>query len=93
MRYGMHMMLHSPADHSSYHLPATYQICVLGSISPRWCSRLEGMAISVGALGRVPPMTILLGELCDQDALTAVLNKLYDLQLTILSVERIAPGA
>jgi len=36
-----------------------------------------------------PPATTLSGELCDQAALAGVLNMLYELHLTVLSVKRL----
>ncbi len=69
--------------------PATYQIIVNGKIDPTWSDRLEGMTLSLaaGEMGEVT--TILEGELSDQAALAGVLNTLYELHLTVFSVERL----
>lgn len=69
--------------------PATYQINLRGKIDPTWSDRLEGMTISLTAGERGEMITILVGELRDQAALAGVLNTLYELHLTLLSVERL----
>lgn len=86
----VYMAPHLSADRSGFSTPAIYRIRVLGRVKPGWSSRLAGMAISLSAPGDTAPVTTLVGELPDQDALTVLLNKLYDLQFTILSVERVA---
>ena len=69
--------------------PATYQINVDGKIDPTWSDRLEGMTLSLAAGERGEVTTILEGELCDQAALAGVLNTLYELQMTVLTVKRL----
>jgi len=67
--------------------PATYQISVLGRIDPAWTDRLEGMTIYPSSGGTDSPVTTLEGELSDQVALAGVLNSLYELHLSVLSVK------
>jgi hypothetical protein len=67
--------------------PATYQISVLGRIDPAWTDRLEGMTIYPSSGGADSPVTTLEGELSDQAALAGVLNSLYELHLSVLSVK------
>ena len=69
-----------------------YQIRILGLLDPSWADRLGGMAI-VQHGEADPPSTTLTGSLYDQSALTGVINALVDLRQTVLSVERVAPGA
>ena len=69
--------------------PAIYQICVQGRIDLTWSDNLEGMAISQATGEAGPPVTTLEGELSDQSALVGVLNALYELHLTVLSVQRL----
>ena len=66
--------------------PAIYQISVQGRIEPDWSDRLAGMALRLTTQDGRPPVTTLDGELSDQAALLGVLNSLYELHLTILSV-------
>ncbi len=68
--------------------PATYQIVVQGQIDPAWTDRLEGMRICQNAEESGKSITALQGELSDQAALAGVFNTLYELHLTILSVQR-----
>ena len=72
-----------------FDLPATYQISVQGRIDPSWSDSLSGMTICVDTLEAGPSVTTLEGELSDQAALAGVLNALYELHLTVLSVERL----
>ena len=69
--------------------PATYQITVQGRIDPGWSDRLEGMTICQTMGEAALPVTTLEGELNDQAALAGVLNTLYELHLTVLSVKRL----
>ena len=73
-----------------YDLPATYQISVQGRVDPTWSERLEGMQISLDLSQDASPITTLLGELGDQAALAGVLNTIYELHLTVISVTRLS---
>jgi hypothetical protein len=70
--------------------PATYQILVLGDLAPSWSDRLEGMSIGVVAGNGSIPVTSLVGELSDQNALAGVLITLVELHLPLISVQRLA---
>ena len=70
--------------------PANYQISVQGKIDPTCSDLLGGMTISPDTVEAPPPVTTLEGELRDQTALAGVLNTLYELHLTILSVKRLS---
>ena len=50
---------------------------------------LGGMTISPVTVESDHPVTTLSGELCDQGSLAGVLNMLYELHLTVLSVKRL----
>jgi hypothetical protein len=67
--------------------PATYRISVKGRIPPRWRDRLEGMAVTECTTGASPTVTTLEGELADQAALAGLLETLFLLHLSVLSVE------
>jgi hypothetical protein len=69
--------------------PANYQISVLGRIDPTMSDLLGGMTISPDTVETAPPVTTLRGELGDQAALAGVLNTLYEMHLTVLSVKRL----
>ena len=70
-----------------FDIPARYRITVQGRIDPTWSYRLEGMTISE-TMGQTWSTT-LEGELGDQAALAGVLNTLYEMHLTVLSVKRL----
>jgi hypothetical protein len=69
--------------------PAIYQISVQGRIDPSMSDLLGGMTISSDLMEAGHPVTTLRGELRDQSALAGLLNMLYELHLTVLSVERL----
>jgi len=61
----------------------------LGSLDKSWSKRLGGLTICSDNAERTNgvEMTTLTGELIDQAALLGVLNALYNLRLTLWSVE------
>jgi hypothetical protein len=69
--------------------PAAYQIIVQGRIDPNMSDLVGGMTIQIKSGEGDPPATILNGELRDQAALAGVLNTIYELHLSVLSVERL----
>jgi hypothetical protein len=79
-----------PAASSGFDSPATYRIRVRGRIPPRWCDRLEGMTVTECLAGAGPPTTTLDGELADQAALAGLLDTLFRLHLSVVSVERLS---
>lgn len=81
------IMTAADAPRFTFDSPATYQISVQGRIDPTWADRLEGMAIFSATVEEGPPVTTLEGSLSDQTALAGVLNTLYELHLTVLSVK------
>ncbi len=67
--------------------PASYRIRVHGHLDESWSDRLGGMVITRAFTEDKEPMTILIGHLKDQAALSGVMNALYGLHLSVLSVE------
>ena len=67
--------------------PATYRIRVQGHIEDYWADRLGGMVISRAYSEKNIPLSILIGHLPDQAALSGVLNTLYDMHMPLLSAE------
>ena len=66
--------------------PSYYQIRVEGELPPQWAVWFEGMAPAVCPGGE----TLLAGWLPDQAALRGVLDRIFDLNLQLLSVSQIA---
>ena len=67
--------------------PATYRIRVQGHLDDDWSDRLGGMVMTRAYTEKKHPLTILVGHLADQAALSGVLNTLYDLRMPLLSAE------
>lgn len=72
--------------------PATYRIRVQGHLGAKWSDRLEGMNITYDSRTDGSEVTILVGRLADQAALTGVLNTLYEMHLPVLSAECLENG-
>jgi hypothetical protein len=68
-------------------MPAAYRIRVRGRVKASWTDRFDGMTISSSAQTQHIAVTTLSGTVPDQAALIGVLNALYALRLTLLTVE------
>jgi hypothetical protein len=69
--------------------PGDYRIRVQGFLDESWSERVGGLRITTSSQGDQGPVTALVGQVCDQAELAGVLNSLYELHLTLLSVEYI----
>ena len=65
----------------------TYQITVAGVLDTRWSGWLADLVVTID--DSEPSITVLRGQL-DQTALRGVLNRLWDLNLTLISVRPIS---
>ena len=63
-----------------------YQIQVQGWIGERWASWFDGMTMTFEHERDGTPITTLTGAVTDQAALRGILAKIWDLNLTLLSV-------
>lgn len=72
--------------------PAPYRIRVQGHLDDSWSDRLGGMVITRAYTERSQPMTILIGQLIDQAALSGVMNTLYNEHLPVYTVELLEDG-
>lgn len=69
-----------------------YEIKVQGQLDRSWEVYFKGLAVTPGPLGeQAPPTTTLVGPVIDQSALRGLLCKLWDLNLTLISVRRLEP--
>ena len=66
------------ADRSNY-----YQICIKGKLDERWLRWFEGLDVTSIA----DDLTIIFGEF-DQSALHGLFNRIRDLGVTLISVQR-----
>lgn len=69
--------------------PAFYRIMVEGKIRGDWSDWLNGMQITFSPAHARQQATILTGRITDQAALRGILCRLWDLNLTLLSVCRL----
>jgi len=69
-----------------YHGSADYRIKLKGRLDPKWSDWFEQMKISTEG-----GETILTGPVADQAALHGLLIRIRDLNLMLLSVERLEP--
>jgi len=71
---------------------AHFRIRVQPELDPGWSDWLDGMRITSGTCeGRA--VTVLEGVVPDQAALRGILSRLWDLNLVVLSVERLTGDA
>lgn len=69
-----------------------YRITVEGNLHERWADWFNRMQITrEDGLFNIP-VTVLQGPVSDQPALRGILIKLWDLNLTLVAVERIDPS-
>ena len=78
-------------NNGSLHSPAYYQITVAGKIDTSWSDWLEGMHIQFHSEANGLPVTTLSGTIIDQAALRGLLNRLWDLNLVVRSVQQFNP--
>jgi hypothetical protein len=66
-----------------------YQITIQGWIGPHWADWFGGLAMTYEGKRDDSTLTVLSGPVADQAALRGILCKLWDLNLTLLSVIRV----
>ena len=71
--------------------PATYQIKMQGRLDERWTRWFNGLRLAFERGGDGASITTLTGVVADQSALRGILSRIWDLNLTLLSVIRIKP--
>lgn len=67
--------------------PATYQIRLKGILDSSWSDWFDGLSIN-----QQNSETLLEGSVSDQAALHGILAKVYELRLTIVSVNKMSPS-
>ena len=66
-----------------------YQIRVQGWIGERWANWFDGVTMAYEGTEIDSPTTTLTGPITDQAALRGLLTKIWDLNLTLVSVNRV----
>jgi hypothetical protein len=69
-----------------------YRITVQGRLDPDWSDWYGGLRFETAEAGDGTALTVLCGRVVDQPALRGLLNRLWDLNLTLVAVQRM-PGA
>jgi hypothetical protein len=69
-----------------------YEIQVRGKLDKGWEEWLGGLSVAFKHDSEKPDTTTLVGRVADQSALRGILCKLWDLNLTLISVRRITKG-
>ena len=66
-----------------------YEIKIEGLLDAGWANWFNELQLSVEEVEGGPPLTILRGPLPDQARLRGILNKIWDLNLNLVSVRQI----
>ena len=69
---------------------AFYEIVIQGELDPSWEQWFSGLSVTLSSARGQSPTTTIAGPVVDQAALRGMLCKLWDLNLTLISVHRIA---
>ena len=72
--------------------PAVYRVVVQGNLDANWAEWLSGMTVEADTDAEDCVRTALTGVVRDQAALRGLLGKLWDLNLTLISVHRSEPN-
>jgi hypothetical protein len=83
-------MAHKTNDQFNFKNPAVYKIVIKGEIDKSWSDNLLGMQVEVRKREGNIAFTSLVGEIRDQSALSGLLNNLYEMQMTVLSVNMLS---
>jgi len=70
--------------------PGIYEIKVQGRLDERWSEWFGGMAIAIEGGGGDLPITTLTGIVADQAALRGIVSKIWDLNLALISLNRVS---
>jgi hypothetical protein len=73
-------------DETDIHDPSVYEIKVRGRLDKRRSDWFEGMTMGLGKASDDTLITTLTGPVADQARLRGILSKLWDLNLTVISV-------
>ena len=83
-------MSHEHAAQTDLDQPAIYHIRIEGHLGPHWSDWFGGLIVTLDGDG--DGETLLSGLVVDQAALHAVLRKVRDLGMPLLSVTRVKPS-
>lgn len=68
---------------------AVYRIALQGKLDEKWSDWFGRTTVTVRSESSDPPITTLTVVVADQSALRGILTKIWDLNLTLVSVDRL----
>ena len=83
-------MNHKKKPEFNFQKPAVYKIKVHGEIEKSWADKLQGLQINIERSQSKSTISVLVGQINDQSALSGVLNTLYDMHMTVISVHMLS---
>ena len=72
--------------------PTVYQIKISGKIDPGWADWLSGMEVSYETNGDGEKRSVLTGLVPDQAALRGILDRLWNLNIAVISLTPLDDG-
>ncbi len=72
---------------SDFSTPRHYRIKVKGRLRPGWFGRVGAMRVFICPHEKYKIVTVLQGRVIDQAELSGILNTLYELHMSLLSVK------
>jgi hypothetical protein len=87
--YGDLMVQVRERSTSDLGISSPYEICIRGKLDGRWFEWFSGIRLTTQQSGDRLPLTILHCPAMDQAKLRGIVNKLWDLNLTLVSVHQV----
>jgi hypothetical protein len=83
------MVKHQESLSASFRTKSPYRICICGVLNFRWSEWFSGIEISMEHSETRPPFTILTCPAIDQARLRGILNRIWDLNLSLIALQQI----
>ena len=83
-------MNHNNKPEFNFQKPAVYKIKVQGEIEKSWAGKLQGLQINIERSQSKNPVSVLVGQINDQSALSGIMHTLYDMHMTVISVHMLS---
>jgi hypothetical protein len=82
------MVKEQPGPSSRSQAESRYEIQIRGALDERWLAWFNGMDISIEHTAGCLPFTTILCPVMDQARLRGTLNRIWDLNLSLISVQQ-----
>jgi hypothetical protein len=70
--------------------PAIYRIVVQGQVDPKTANELWGLQVTTIKTKSQKTLSVLVGQISDQSALSGILQQINDMHLTVVSVNMLS---